>query len=142
MMSPSYELHTGCPSVGIVIGVILSSLLSGTFSAEWGRPQYSYSPRPIFYIEDAGTTGDLGSSHNGLLPQPRQKRLVVYYGPTKECDLVGDPSGIQMHMKGINSTSAAIIHLSHGAMKRLIVSAYFENSKKISSILLSTVFVV
>ena len=126
MMSPSYELHTGSSSVGIVIGVILS-LISGTFSADWGRQQYSYSPRPIFYIEDAGTTGDLGSNHNGLLP--RQKRLVVYYGPTKECDLVGDPSGIQMHMKGINSTSAAIIHLSHGAMKRLIVSAYFENIK-------------
>ena len=130
MRSPSYELHTGSSSVGIVIGVILS-LLSGTFSAEWGRPQYSYSPRPIFYIEDAGTTGDLGSSHNGGLLPPRQKRLVVYYGPTKECDLVGDPSGIQMHMKGINSTSAAIINLSHGAMKRLIVSAYFENIRSI-----------
>ena len=128
-MSPSYELHTAgsSSSVGIVIGVILS-LLSGTFSAEWGRPQYSYSPRPIFYIED------LGSSHsnNNVPLQPRggQKRLVVYYGPTKECDLVGDPSGIQMHMKGVNSTSAAIIHLSHGAMKRLIVSAYFETNIK------------
>lgn len=71
-------------------------------AVEWGRAQFSYSPRPVYYVENAS------------------KRLVIYHGSSRECDLVGDPKAVSNHLRGLNASSAAVVELSKPKMSMLI----------------------
>ena len=51
--------------------------------------------------------------------QPQQ-RMVIYNGPSKECDLIGDPKALSMHLKNVNSTASAVVYITSRAMKKLI----------------------
>ena len=51
--------------------------------------------------------------------QSRQ-RMVIYNGPSKECDLIGDPKALSLHLKNVNSTASAIVYITSRAMKKLI----------------------
>jgi hypothetical protein len=79
-----------------VLLALVSSLVlqQETGAVGWGRVQFPYSPRPIFYVEAAN------------------RRLIIYHGPSRECDLVGDPAAVNQHLSELNTTQHAVVRLS------------------------------
>lgn len=83
--------------------------------------------------------------------QPQQ-RMVIYNGPSKECDLIGDPKALSMHLKNVNSTASAVVYITSRAMKKLIdrcdmnharlfsrdPAAYFDKSTSTSASITSS----
>ena len=74
------------PTVFTVVlqAVFLLLLASASEAVEWGRTQFKYSPKAVYYVDLAG------------------KRLVIFHGPMKDCDMVGDKRTISR--VGLNRT--------------------------------------
>ena len=77
-ISNKHQLLDIMPTVKL--GVLASIILlpaSLALASEWGRG--TYKPRPMVYVEAPSYVG--GGS----------KRLVVYNGPTRDCEVAADP---------------------------------------------------
>ena len=71
-------------------------LLPASEAVEWGRVQFKYSPKAVYYVDSA------------------TKRLIIYHGPTKDCDLVGDKHtfisrNVGGHGLGLNHTKLEVV---------------------------------
>ena len=74
----------------VVLQTVFLLHLPASEGVEWGRVQFKgYSPKPIIYVEPAGM------------------KMVVYHGPMKDCDLVGDETtvSLRMHQTGLNNST-------------------------------------
>ena len=83
-----------------------------------GSSHHHHRQHHINDLQPGGQPHD--NRRKGLsLFQPRQ-RMVIYNGPSKECDLIGDPKALSMHLKNVNSTASAVVYITSRAMKKLI----------------------
>ncbi len=77
----------------------------------WGGTRYSsYNPRPIHYVEQVQASSSLS----------KKQRLIIYHGPARECDLVGDREAVQRYIRGLNSSTDAVVTLTPHQMTRLV----------------------
>ncbi len=94
-------------------------------AVDWGGATGVYNPRPVYYVEVASSNHDRASSQPPRVTSPSlaigRKRLIVYHGPAKECDLQGDQMAVQRRLSGVmNSTREAVVYLTPVEMTRLV----------------------